>query len=46
MKNLFKKMLHHFYVDDLNTGVNCYDEGVKLYKKVKLKFNEANFNVR
>ena len=34
------------YIDDLNTSVENYDEGLKLYKKTKLRFFEGNFNVR
>ena len=43
---LANKLRRHFYVDDLNSGVNNFDEGVELYKKVKFWFYEASFNVR
>lgn len=35
-----------FYVDDLNVSVHSSAEGVDFYQKVKLRFGEANFNVR
>ena len=41
-----KKVLRHFYVDDFNSGVNSVNEGVDLYKKMKLRFQEGNFNIR
>ena len=30
-----EKVLRHFYVDDLNSGVNSADEGVYFYEKLK-----------
>ena len=42
----FSKVLRHFYVDDFNCGVESYEQGVELYKKVKGRFMEENFNVR
>ena len=41
-----KKVGKKFYVDDLNTGVNSVKEGVELVKKIKVRFSEAQFNVR
>lgn len=41
-----KKVLRHFYVDDFNSGVKDVSEGVKLYKKLKVRFAEGNFNLR
>ena len=41
-----KKVLKHFYVDDFNCGANNIEEGVNLYKKVKMRFQEGNFNTR
>ena len=41
-----RKVRKHFYVDDLTTGVNTVEEGYELYKKFKIRFMEANFNVR
>ena len=32
------KMLRSFYIDDLNTSVENYEEGLQLYKKTKLRF--------
>ena len=32
------KILRSFYIDDLNTSVENYEEGLKLYKKTKLRF--------
>ena len=40
------KVLGQFYVDDFNCGVESYEQGVELYKKVKSRFMEGNFNVR
>ena len=42
---LVAKVVRHFYVDDFNCGVESYEQGVELYKKVKSRFME-NFNVR
>ena len=41
-----KKVRNHFYVDDLNTGVNTVGEGSELYWLMKGRFGEANFNLR
>ena len=40
------KVLKHFYVDDFNGGVEHFKAGVELYKKVKFRFLEGNFNVQ
>ena len=40
-----RKVKNHFYIDDLNTGVYS-TEGFDFYKKMKVWFMEANFNVR
>ena len=40
-----RRVRKHFYVDDLSTGVNTVDEGVDIYKKMKLRFNECSMNV-
>ena len=36
----------HFYVDDFNSGVKSYEDGVELYKKMKIRFLEGNFNLQ
>ena len=41
-----KKVPGKFYVDDLSTGVNTVNEGIKLYKKLRIRFGEAQFNLR
>ena len=41
-----RKVKNHFYIDDLNTGVKTTDEGQELYKKFKIRFMEAGFNIR
>ena len=41
-----RKVKNHCYVDDLNTGAYSTEEGFKFYKKMKVRFLEANFNVR
>ena len=41
-----RKVKENFYVDDLNTGVKDVNEGLDVYKKMKIRFNEAQFNVR
>ena len=40
-----RKVKNYFYVDDLNTGVYSTEEGFDFYKKKKVRFWEANFNV-
>ena len=41
-----RKFKNHFYVDDLSTGVYSTEESFDFYKKMKVRFLEANFNVR
>ena len=41
-----KKVRRSFYVDDFCSGVESTRKGYQLYKKVKLRFAEAKFNVR
>ena len=41
-----RKVLKHFYADDLNTGVSTTEEGIELYKKMKHRFLEVKFNLR
>ena len=41
-----RKFKNHFYVDDLSTGVYGTEESFDFYKKMKVRFLEANFNVR
>ena len=36
----------HLFIDDLNCSVPSVGEGVNLYRKVKTRFLEANFNFR
>ena len=36
--NFTTKMLREFYKDDLNSGVNSFEEGAQLYKTLKLRF--------
>ena len=40
-----RKVKNYFYVDDLNTGVYSTEEVFDFYKKKKVRFWEANFNV-
>ena len=40
-----RKVKNYFYVDDLNTGVYSTEEVFDFYKKNKVRFWEANFNV-
>ena len=40
------KVLGQFYVDDFNCGVESYEQGVELYKKVTSRFMEGKFNIR
>ena len=41
-----KKVQGKFYVDDLNTGVYSAKEGIELCKKLKIRFQEFQFNLR
>ena len=45
-QELLRKIKNHFYVDDLNPGVYSTEEVVEFYKKMKVRFLKANFNVR
>ena len=40
-----RNVKNYFYVDDLNTGVYSTEEVFDFYKKKKVRFWEANFNV-
>ena len=42
----FARKVKDFYVDDLTTGVPSVKEGIDLYKKMKSRFEEAQFNIR
>ena len=41
-----RKVKSQFYVDDLNTGVGDVDSGILLYRNIKERFLDANFNIR
>ena len=41
-----RKVKNHFYVDDVNTGVHRTEEGFDFYREMKVRFLEADFNVR
>ena len=41
-----RKVKNRFYVDDLNTGVHNAADSFDFYKKMKVRFLDANFNVR
>ena len=41
-----RKVIKHFYVDDLNNGFGSVSEGIKLYRNMKSRFLENNFNLR
>ena len=45
-QELPRKIKNHFYVDDLNPGVYSTEEVYEFYKKMKVRFLKANFNVR
>ena len=45
-KNFSEKVAKSFYVDDFNSTVHNVTEGEQLYKKIKLRFLDASFNVR
>ena len=45
-REFVKKVLRHFYADDLNCGVNSVEDGVNFYEKLKSILLEANFNLR
>ena len=41
-----RKVKSHFYVDDLNTGARDVDSGILLYRNMKDRFLNVNFNIR
>ena len=41
-----EKVTKRFYVDDFNSTAKDISEGSEIYKKVKLRFLDASFNVR
>ena len=41
-----RKVKNRFYVDDLNTSVYNAEDSFDFYKKMKVRFLDANFNVR
>ena len=41
-----EKVTKTFYVDDFNSTAKNISEGSEIYKKVKLRFLDASFNVR
>ena len=45
-KNFSEKVTKRFYVDDFNSTVHNFTEDEELYKKIKLRFLDARFNVR
>ena len=45
-QNFSEKVAKSFYVDDFNSTVHNVTEGEELYKKIKLRFLDASFNVR
>ena len=45
-KNFSEKVTKSFYVDDFNSTIQNVTEGEELYKKIKLRFLDASFNVR
>ena len=45
-RKFVEKVLRHFYVDDLNSGVNSVEDGVNFYEKLKSILLEADFNLR
>ena len=45
-REFVEKVLHHFYIDNLNCGVNSVGDGVHFYEKLKSILLEANFNLR
>ena len=45
-KNFSEKVARSFYVDDFNFTVHNVTEGEELYKKIKLRFLDARFDVR
>ena len=45
-KNISEKVAKSFDVDDFNSTVQNVTEDEELYKKIKLRFLDASFNVR
>ena len=45
-KEFFEKVAKSFYVDDFNSTAKDISEGIEIYKKIKLRFIDASFNVR
>ena len=45
-KEFFEKVAKSFYVDDFNSTAKDISEGIEIYKKNKLRFIDASFNVR
>jgi len=41
-----KTVLKVFYVDDFNSGEDSVEEGLKLYRKIKTRLEEASFRLR
>ena len=45
-KTFSEKVAKSFYVDDFNSTAKDISEGIEIYKKIKLRFLDASFNVR
>ena len=45
-KEFSEKVAESFYVDDFNSTAKDISEGIEIYKKIKLRFLDASFNVR
>ena len=45
-KEFSEKVAKSFYVDDFNPTAKDISEGIEIYKKIKLRFLDASFNVR
>ena len=45
-KKFSEKVAKSFYVDDFNSTAKDISEGIEIYKKIKLRFLDASFNVR
>ena len=45
-KDFSEKIAKSFYVDDFNSTGKYISEGIEIYKKIKLRFFDASFNVR
>ena len=44
-KEFSEKVAESFYVDDFNSTAKDISEGIEIYKKIKLSFLDASFNV-